>query len=502
MGGDPADLPLASEGSFDVTSGAEIVRRLFSLGASGRLVAENNGHKKALYIRDGIPLGAKSNQLDETLLRLALRLKAIDQATFSTVIEASNSGDKVLHGQQLVACGVPQATVDALLERQTAVRFADLCTWTSGRYRWSPDLPKEIPGSPTTTVAVFVEYIKLRFTPEMLKRAAQQTTGKVLVKIPDLWQRHRKAVAAHPATKQLMAKLEALERAPTSDIAPPEGADAVKAWLGLYALIELGVLALVDAPASTAAKAASGYEDVSTHSDHRNDDPELVRVYHELSKLDYFAVLGLERNADAKAVKRAYFKLAKQYHPDRYFDHAKRRASPTAEKVFALINRAYEELRDDQRRATYRDYLERGTSEEEEMRRAEAILKSEVEFQKGRLLTRRKQYREAATHLRRAIELHPDEPEYHIYLLWNEFLLAYPNDKATIQRTTTELAALLQQQKNKKRFADAFFFLGRMYKIGGNTGEAERAFAKVLEYNPNHKDAAAELRALKRASSA
>ena len=35
-----------------------------------------------------------------------------------------------------------------------------------------------------------------------------------------------------------------------------------------------------------------------------------------MAKKDYYDVLGINRNADEKEIKRAYRKLAKKYHPD------------------------------------------------------------------------------------------------------------------------------------------------------------------------------------------
>jgi len=63
-------------------------------------------------------------------------------------------------------------------------------------------------------------------------------------------------------------------------------------------------------------------------------------------KRDYYQVLGVPRNADADEMKKAYRRLARQYHPDV-------NKSPEAEERFKEINEAYEILSDDQKRAAY-----------------------------------------------------------------------------------------------------------------------------------------------------
>ncbi len=63
-------------------------------------------------------------------------------------------------------------------------------------------------------------------------------------------------------------------------------------------------------------------------------------------KRDYYEVLGLSRTATKEEIKKAYRRLARQYHPDL-------NKSPDAEGKFKEINEAYEVLSDDQRRATY-----------------------------------------------------------------------------------------------------------------------------------------------------
>ena len=65
------------------------------------------------------------------------------------------------------------------------------------------------------------------------------------------------------------------------------------------------------------------------------------------SRRDFYEVLGVDRNASDAEIKKAYRKLAKQYHPDL------NPGDKTAEAKFKEINEAYEVLGDAQKRARY-----------------------------------------------------------------------------------------------------------------------------------------------------
>jgi curved DNA-binding protein len=69
---------------------------------------------------------------------------------------------------------------------------------------------------------------------------------------------------------------------------------------------------------------------------------------------DYYSVLGVERNADATTIKKAYRKLAQKYHPDKNPGDVK------AEEQFKKITEAYAVLSDSDKRRQYDQFGDTG----------------------------------------------------------------------------------------------------------------------------------------------
>ncbi|XP_006897488.1 PREDICTED: dnaJ homolog subfamily A member 3, mitochondrial-like [Elephantulus edwardii] len=69
-----------------------------------------------------------------------------------------------------------------------------------------------------------------------------------------------------------------------------------------------------------------------------------------LAKEDYYQILGVPRNASQKEIKKAYYQLAKKYHPDTNKD------DPKAKEKFSQLAEAYEVLSDEVKRKQYDAY--------------------------------------------------------------------------------------------------------------------------------------------------
>ncbi|WP_445664781.1 molecular chaperone DnaJ [Fodinibius sp. AD559] len=75
-----------------------------------------------------------------------------------------------------------------------------------------------------------------------------------------------------------------------------------------------------------------------------------------MSKLDYYDVLGVSKDASDDEIKKAYRKKAMKFHPDRNSD------DPEAERKFKEASEAYEVLGDEQKRQRYDQFGHRGVN--------------------------------------------------------------------------------------------------------------------------------------------
>jgi len=69
-----------------------------------------------------------------------------------------------------------------------------------------------------------------------------------------------------------------------------------------------------------------------------------------MSKRDYYEILGVSKDTDAKEIKKAYRRVAMKYHPDRNPD------DPNADDKFKEASEAYEVLSDAEKRAAYNQF--------------------------------------------------------------------------------------------------------------------------------------------------
>jgi len=103
------------------------------------------------------------------------------------------------------------------------------------------------------------------------------------------------------------------------------------------------------------------------------DQRRISELYERLNRLDHYALLGVAATDDTKAIKRAYFALARNHHPDRWFRKDTGLLKPKIDAIFAAMTSALETLTEPQRRAEYDTYLRQVLMTRIERRQAAAL---------------------------------------------------------------------------------------------------------------------------------
>jgi len=83
----------------------------------------------------------------------------------------------------------------------------------------------------------------------------------------------------------------------------------------------------------------------------------VLDLYAALSDCDYYMLFGLPRDADKKTIKRAYYDVAMNVHPDKFFRKSLGSFKPKMEAIFTRLTEAHDVLTDKARREEYDAYL-------------------------------------------------------------------------------------------------------------------------------------------------
>lgn len=76
-------------------------------------------------------------------------------------------------------------------------------------------------------------------------------------------------------------------------------------------------------------------------------------AFSRLGEQDYYELLGVERGSSPSDVKKAYYRVSKSVHPDRFFRRPLGNYKEKLETLFDLMTKAYNTLSDADARATY-----------------------------------------------------------------------------------------------------------------------------------------------------
>jgi tetratricopeptide (TPR) repeat protein len=215
---------------------------------------------------------------------------------------------------------------------------------------------------------------------------------------------------------------------------------------------------------------------------------QLQARYAQMQTQNLFDVLGVTREADPGAIKVAYLKAARNYHPDTVPAGAPAILAKVKADIFGLVGEANRTLSDVALRQQYIAQLETGSASSQVD--VATILKGEELFHKGRLFMQNRKYQEAAKLFDEAVECNPEEGEFYAWRAYAKFLIA-PDKKQALPEVMRDLNRCLAKNAN---VAAAYYFLGFIAKTNGDAAAALANFKKCVAIDPKHIDAQREIR--------
>lgn len=216
---------------------------------------------------------------------------------------------------------------------------------------------------------------------------------------------------------------------------------------------------------------------------------EIVKRSGGIEHENYFQMLGIPRDANGQAARDAYMQLVKKWHPDRTPKELES-LKPQIEQIFHYLTQAKDTLLDDDKRLRYLRMVQEGGGTPAEEKKVQAIVQASVDYQKAEVLARRRDYDGTLKLLESAIELNPDEADYHA--LWAFTLHSkYPGADAPFERMIAAVDRALSLNDAHER---SHFYKATILKRMGDESLAYAHFKRAAQLNPRNIDAVREVR--------
>ncbi len=220
------------------------------------------------------------------------------------------------------------------------------------------------------------------------------------------------------------------------------------------------------------------------------DKKKILSTYENLDNLNYYKILGIKKSSDRREIKRAYFALSREFHPDRYFRKSIGRFKTILEAIFKKVSEAYEVLYDSKSREEYdksivsEEKIAEARKESEKQVRTgrpmdkalkpivERLAKAKGFFKAGKKDFLDKNYKSASVNFRLAIAYDPYNEQYKENFAEAQRIVKQEESERLMRKASFE--------EEVGRFTDALKLMEQAVQITSDNPEPYHKLARLL----------------------
>jgi tetratricopeptide (TPR) repeat protein len=286
--------------------------------------------------------------------------------------------------------------------------------------------------------------------------------------------------------KKLLSRVDGRKTVKEIADSSPEG--SFEALKTLYALWCTGTLEEKEDTEKTEVPLEEILEPISEEED--TFIKRVNEIYLKLDSLSPEELLEVDKNSDEETLKKNYYRLIKEFHPDRYYASSDHSIKDKLIAIFEAIKMAYSILEEDLRSAfpaiskpaEEKKELEEEIKEEKiqetETKKEDLEKNAEDFFRLGVEEFKKANYIKAIEFFKLSTELDPYKAKY-----WSHLSLSLTKISNGIKDAED---ALLQSIKLEPNNAEHYANLGHIYLKAGMKKDAYVQFSKALELNPEN----------------
>ncbi len=458
---------------------AEHLRRIYFNRLTGQLSFRRGPLDKQLLFREGELVSAKTNVPEERLGEILFKLGKISGDTRDKLghyIEPSRPLGKTLTQKGLTS----KRTIDDGLTYQVREIVLSLFPFFDGKIEFQERLVRDEELAVRVNIPYLIEdgVRRMKYDEALHEYLAKR------LPVPNSKE------FLHLLTEEEKQLLEKIQGGASSEALwrslkfNPEFF-----WKTLYLFYCLNIIDFEGEGAETAAGERRHvppkvHPEGAATADHEEQIQEVLAFREKLADLNYYQILDVPKTAREEEIKKAYFQLARRFHPDRFDRSLPANYRVQVEDVFDKITKAYRTLISQEGR---RDYDGRLTTHEVEKPR-DSLARADTKFRQAKTLYGQGRFEDALALLEEVVRLNRNKGGYFLLLAMTETKLPEFRKKAEEHF----LKAIELEPWNPEGFVG----LGILYKKEGLITKATRQFRKALEFDGEHQTALHELASL------